>query len=287
MHGTLYVTGTPIGNLGDISARGLETLAKADFIAAEDTRVSLKLLSRYGIKKPLISCRKHNIRETAAKIAERLQGGESCALITDAGMPCVSDPGADVVRVCRDADLDVEVVPGPSALVAALALSGFECRRFSFEGFLSVNPRPRRERLLQLQNYDGLLILYEAPHKLRKTLSDLHKTLGNRKIAVCRELTKIHEEVLCGTLEEMIARYEETQPRGEFVLVLDAPPQQLQSQSQSQSQLQSTLQEAVKIAVILIQSGKKPAEACKIAAWETGFAKSEIYRGLTNNTSDD
>ena len=223
----------------------------------------------------MICCRQHNIKEVSLKIAERLQKGESCALITDAGMPCISDPGAEVVNACRNSGLNIEVIPGPSALIAALALSGFECRRFSFEGFLSVNPRQRRERLSELKNYDGLLILYEAPHKLLKTLADLLSALGDRKVAVCRELTKIHEEVLCGSLSEMLARFENIPPRGEFVLVIEAPQQRVKKNY--------TLEEAVNKARGLIESGQKTSEACKNTAKETGLPKSSIYKELTTD----
>ncbi|MDR2531505.1 MAG: 16S rRNA (cytidine(1402)-2'-O)-methyltransferase [Oscillospiraceae bacterium] len=267
--GVLYVTGTPIGNLGDLSPRALETLGGVDFIAAEDTRVSLKLLTKFGIKKPMLACRRHNIREVSGEIVRRLQGGESCAVITDAGMPCISDPGAELVGLCRERGVETEVVPGPSALVAALALSGFACRRFSFEGFLSVNPRQRKERLDKIKDYDGLIVLYEAPHKLNKTLADLLSALGDREIAVCREMTKIHEEVLRGCLSEVSVHFENTAPRGEFVIVIEpltggSPP--------------VNPADAAKIAQDLVTQGHKPAEACKLAAKQTKLSKSEIYK---------
>ncbi|MCL2694665.1 MAG: 16S rRNA (cytidine(1402)-2'-O)-methyltransferase [Oscillospiraceae bacterium] len=272
--GTLYITGTPIGNLGDISPRALEVLRGADFIAAEDTRRTLKLLTNFGIKSPLIACRQHNIREVSADIVRRLQGGESCAVVTDAGMPCVSDPGAELVALCRESGVRAEVVPGPSALVAALALSGFACQRFSFEGFLSVNPRQRKERLDKVRDYDGLLIFYEAPHKLIKTLADFLRVLGDREVVLCREMTKIHEEVLSGKLSEMLAYFEKTSPRGEFVLVCRGgvqPPEKI-----------FTLTDAARIAADLIGSGQKPADACKTAAKQTGLSKSLIYKEYLN-----
>jgi len=268
---TLYIVGTPIGNLGDLSPRALETLSGVDFIAAEDTRVSLKLLTKFGVKKKLVACRQHNISLVSREIINRLKLGENCAIITDAGMPCISDPGAELVDLCRTEGVKTEVVPGPCALAAAVALSGFSCQRFSFEGFLSINPRQRRERLELVKNYDGLLVFYEAPHKLNKTLADFLVCLGDRKIAVCRELTKIHEEVIRGTLSEMCAYFEETMPRGEFVLVIE-------NRRDDEKMPAATIAEAAKIAAELVAGGQKPAEACKAAAKQTGHSKSEIYR---------
>jgi 16S rRNA (cytidine1402-2'-O)-methyltransferase len=272
--GTLYITGTPIGNLGDLSPRALEVLSGVDFIAAEDTRVSLKLLTKFGVRKPLISCREHNIRETAKGITEQLQSGKSCALISDAGMPCISDPGAQLIALCREQGIKTEVVPGPSALVAALSLSGFECQRFSFEGFLSVNAKQRKERLTKIKDYDGLLIFYEAPHKLIRTLTDLLESLGDCETAVCRELTKLHEEVIHGTLSEVLVHFSAKAPKGEFVLVLgncgDGSPQPPEY----------TIADAANIAAELISQGQKPADACKSAAKQTGLPKSEIYKKI-------
>jgi len=275
---TLYVTGTPIGNLGDLSPRALEVLSGVDFIAAEDTRVSLKLLTKFGVKKPLLACRQHNIREVSREIVRRLQEGESCAVVTDAGMPCISDPGAELVALCMESGVNTEVIPGPSALVAALALSGFSCQRFSFEGFLSVNPRQRKERLDLIKSYDGLIILYEAPHKLIKTLADLKTALGDREVALCRELTKIHEEVISGTLSEMSARYENIVPKGEFVLVIE--PRRGDYSALRESPV--TITDAAKIAKNLIAEGQKPADACKAAAKQTGLSKSLIYKEYLN-----
>jgi len=266
----LYIVGTPIGNLGDLSPRALEVLSGVDFIGAEDTRVSLKLLTKFGVKKKLIACRQHNIREVSQLIVKRLQAGESCAIVTDAGMPCISDPGAELVELCHAEGVETEVIPGPCALVAAVALSGFSCQRFSFEGFLSVNPRQRRERLELVRSYDGMLVFYEAPHKLRKTLADLLAALGDREIALCRELTKIHEEVIRGKLSEAVKRYEEVPPKGEFVLVIAG--------SQSGEKPAPALEDAAKLAQDLIAQGEKPADACKAAARQTGLSKSLIYK---------
>jgi 16S rRNA (cytidine1402-2'-O)-methyltransferase len=273
---TLYIVGTPIGNLGDLSPRALEVLSGVDFIGAEDTRVTLKLLTKFGVKKKLVACRQHNIREVSAKIAERLQGGESCAIVSDAGMPCISDPGAELVALCRESGVETEVVPGPCALVAAVALSGFSCQRFSFEGFLSINPRQRRERLELVKDYDGLLVFYEAPHKLKKTLADLLRTLGDREIALCRELTKIHEEVIRCKLSEAAERYEEAAPKGEFVLVIENRG----DCGRAMPENPVTIADAAKIAQDLIAGGEKPAEACKQAAKQTGLSKSLIYKEI-------
>jgi 16S rRNA (cytidine1402-2'-O)-methyltransferase len=268
---TLYIVGTPIGNLGDLSPRALEVLTAVDFIGAEDTRVSLKLLTKFGVKKPLVACRQHNIREVSRDIVRRLKSGESCAIVSDAGMPCISDPGAELVALCHESGVETEVIPGPCALVAAVALSGFACQRFSFEGFLSINPRQRRERLDLVRDYDGLLVFYEAPHKLRKTLADLLKTLGDCEIALCRELTKIHEEVIRCKLSEAAARYEELIPRGEFVLVIENNRKNVQC-------LPVSTEQAAELARGLIAQGEKPAEACKQAAKQTGLSKSLIYK---------
>ena len=191
----LYVVGTPIGNLSDFSPRAIATLEKVDFIAAEDTRVTLKLLNHFGIKKPMISYHEHNIREKGEYIIGRILNGESCAIVTDAGMPCISDPGEDIVGLCHDRGVQLEVIPGPSALIAALAISGLITSKFIFEGFLTVKKTCRFEQLEKIKNEERTIIFYEAPHKLINTLADMRKVFGNRKLAIARELTKIHEEV--------------------------------------------------------------------------------------------
>ena len=202
MSGKLYVVGTPIGNLGDISPRALETLESCDFIAAEDTRVTLKLLNHFEIKKPMISYFEHNRREKGEVIAERILAGENCALVTDAGMPAVSDPGEDLVALCHELGITVCAVPGPSAFVAAIALSGLHVGRFTFEGFLSMNKPSRREHLESLVNEKRTMVFYEAPHKLAATLKDLYSYFGQRDMAIVREITKIHEEVIRTTLKD-------------------------------------------------------------------------------------
>ncbi len=220
--GTLYLVATPIGNLDDLSARALKVLAGVDFIAAEDTRNSLRLLSHFEIKKPLVSYHEHNKRESGEEIAARLLAGESCALLTDAGMPAISDPGEDLVALCSKRGIPVTCVPGCCAAVTALALSGLSTSHFYFEGFLPTDKAARRERLSVLSTLPCTMILYEAPHKLRKTLTDLGAALGEgRAIALCRELTKLNEEICRTTLGEAIALYEEREPRGEYVLILE------------------------------------------------------------------
>ena len=218
--GILSVVGTPIGNLGDMTYRAVETLEKADFICAEDTRVTAKLLNYFDIKTPLVSYHEHNAKQVGESILNRIMAGENAAIVTDAGMPCISDPGELLVKLCAENGVKVEVVPGPSAVVSALAISGLDTARFQFEGFLSTTKKQRLNHLASVKNCTNTLIFYEAPHKLKNTLDDLYRVLGNRQIALCRELTKIHEEVIKGTISEMIERYKELTPRGEYVLVI-------------------------------------------------------------------
>ena len=219
---TLYLVATPIGNLADMSERAIKTLSEVDFIAAEDTRNSMRLLNYFGISKPLVSYYEHNKRERGEEIIARLIGGESCALITDAGTPAISDPGEDLVRLCAENGVTVTAIPGACAMVNALALSALSTVRFVFEGFLPVQKKQRKERLKELSGEQRTFILHEAPHKLRTTLADLMETLGgDRKIALCRELTKLNEEIIRTTLAEACAIYEEREPRGEYVLVIE------------------------------------------------------------------
>lgn len=266
----LYIVGTPIGNLSDFSPRAVETLQKVDFIAAEDTRVSLKLLTHFGIQKPLISYHEHNLRERGEYILSRIENGESCAIVTDAGMPCISDPGEDLVRLCAQRGIEMHVVPSPTAAMSALAISGLPTSRFSFEGFLSVTKKQRREHLDEVKYFRRTLIFYEAPHKLVYTLTDMLEAFGNRRIALCRELTKIHEEVLRGTISEMIEYYKEKSPKGEYVLIIEGA-------SEEETTEEITLEKACEMAERLISDGRKASDACKEIAKLTGFAKSEIY----------
>ncbi len=272
MSGTLYVVGTPIGNLGDMTPRQRETLASVDFIAAEDTRVTVKLLNHFEIKKPLVSYYEHNLRERGEQIVSRIEAGENCAVVSDAGMPCISDPGEDLVRLCAERGIPTVVVPGPSAVISALCVSGLITSRFCFEGFLSTAKKSRREHLEAIKNEPRTMIFYEAPHKLQNTLQDLLDALGDRKISIARELTKLHEEVLRFTLSQAVEYYAQTPPRGEFVLVVEGA-----SQPQEQAM---TLADAVELAKQLEREGQRPADAAKAAAKQSGFKKSEIYQGL-------
>ena len=225
MAGKLYLVPTPIGNLGDISRRAAETLEAADFLAAEDTRVTVKLLNHLGLKKPMTAYHRHNCDAAGPAILRRIEAGESCALVTDAGTPAVSDPGEDLVALCAAAGVEVISLPGPCALTVALSVSGLPTGRFTFEGFLPLNKKNRRARLEGLAEEERTMIFYEAPHKLRATLEDLGAALGpDRPLTVCRELTKLHEEVLRTTIAGAAARFESQEPRGEFVLVAAGRP---------------------------------------------------------------
>ncbi len=276
--GALYVVGTPIGNLGDFSPRAAETLAQADFIAAEDTRVTQKLLSHLGLHKPLLSYFEHNKLSRGEVILARLREGETCALVSDAGMPAVSDPGETLIAACAAENIPVYVVPGPTAAISALAVSGLPTGRFTFEGFLSVYERSRREHLAQVEHETRTMIFYEAPHKLRRTLGDLAKLFGDeRKIAVVRELTKIHEEVWRTTLAEAAAHYREQEPRGEYVLVIAGAETPALAEEFS-------LEDGVERARELVEGGSSASEAAKQAAKEMGLKKGEIYRELAGRS---
>ncbi len=269
MPGRLYVVGTPIGNLEDMTYRAVRILSEVDFICAEDTRVTRGLLTHFGISKPLTSCHKFTDISYVKGIAQRIADGAMCAIVSDAGMPCISDPGEELVTICRDMGVDVESVPGPTAVTTAAAICGLPAARFAFEGFLSVHKKHRRERLEELQSDRHTLIFYEAPHKLKNTLCDLLEALGDRRMALCRELTKIHEEVLRLTISEAIAYYEENEPRGEYVLVIEGAKQE--------DQQQYSLEDAAELARKLIAEGEKLSDACKAAAKQTGYKKGEIY----------
>ena len=270
--GTLTLVGTPIGNLSDLSPRALEALQTCDFIAAEDTRVTLKLLNHFGIVKPLISYFEHNKRERGQVICDRLLRGERGVLVTDAGMPAISDPGEELVAQCHEQGIPVGVVPGPTAVCSALALAGLPTGRFTFEGFLDVNKKPRRAHLDSLKGEARTMVFYEAPHKLKVTLSDLLTALGDRRIALVREITKIHEEVIRTTLQEACHKYEQEDPRGEFVIVVEgaAPAEKTVA----------TPEEAAALAKAYLREGMSPSEAAKTAAAECGLKKGEVYRLL-------
>lgn len=275
MSGTLYLVGTPIGNLGDLSVRALETLRRADFIAAEDTRVTAKLLNHFEIRKPCVSYYEHNKYASGEKIVARLLAGETCALVTDAGMPAISDPGEDIVRQCAEQGIDVQVIPGPCAAIAALAVSSLPTQQFCFEGFLAVSGKTRREHLQRLQGETRTMIFYEAPHKLLRTLSDLRDTFGGeREITLARELTKLHEQTLRTTLDGAVAYFTENAPKGEFVLVLRGAPER--------SEPEVTAEQALEIVARYRSEGRALKEACKLAAADTGFGKNELYQMALN-----
>lgn len=271
MSGKLFVVGTPIGNLGDISPRALETLESVDFIAAEDTRVTVKLLNHFEIKKPMISYFEHNRRAKGEIIVQRILDGENCAIVTDAGMPAVSDPGEDLVALCHENSITVNVVPGPSAFVAAIALSGLPVGRFTFEGFLSVNKPGRREHLESLVHEKRTMVFYEAPHKLAATLTDLYEYFGDRKIAIVREITKIHEEVIRTTLADAVRIYSEQPLKGEIVLVIEG---------EAEKSDEYTLEDAAQLARVYMNDGVGISLAAKQAAKETGIKKGDIYKFL-------
>ncbi|MDC0700506.1 16S rRNA (cytidine(1402)-2'-O)-methyltransferase [Blautia wexlerae] len=273
------MVGTPIGNLSDFSPRAAETLSSVDFIAAEDTRVTLKLLNHFGIKKPLVSYFEHNKRERGDLICARLEAGESCALVSDAGMPAISDPGELLVAQCAERGIPVLAVPGPSAVVSALAISGLPTGRFTFEGFLSVNKKSRRDHLDDVKNERRTMVFYEAPHKLYATLRDMLAAWGDRRIAIVRELTKIHEEVVRTTLSEAVRRCKEEPFKGEIVLVIEGAPKPEADGY--------TLEEAVALAKELITEGAAPSEAAKRAAQESGLAKRDIYREVLTHSDTD
>lgn len=273
MSGKLYVVGTPIGNLGDMSPRAVEVLSAVDFIAAEDTRVTLKLLNHFGISKPLISYFEHNKLQKAEHIISRLQNGEKCAIVTDAGMPAISDPGEELVRECRKSGIEIESVPGPSAVITALAISGMSSARFCFEGFLSAQKQNRLLHLRGLTRESRTMIFYEAPHKLRATLADMYECLGDREIALCRELTKLHEEVRKTTLSEACAYYEQNAPKGEFVLIVAGAEGKEQTE-------EFTLESAAALAQSLVENGQSASQAAKEAAQISGFKKGDIYKIL-------
>ena len=272
MSGKLYVVGTPIGNLGDATERMVETLKSVDFIAAEDTRVTLKLLNHFEIKKPMVSYFEHNIRQRGEEIINRILSGENCAVVSDAGMPLISDPGEDLVRLAYENGIETTVVPGPTAFSCALVLSGLTVKRFSFEGFLSMNKNSRSEHLSSLKNEERTMVFYEAPHKLKSTLKDLQSAFSDgRRISIVKEITKLHESVFRGTIGEAVAYFEENEPRGEYVLVVDG---------KTQEKREYTLEEAVEEAKKLVSEGISKTDASKTAAKLYGFKKSDIYKEL-------
>ena len=269
MSGTLYLVATPIGNLGDFSPRAVATLESADFIAAEDTRVSMKLLNHLGLRKQLVSYHQHNRAAAGPQILERLLAGESCALVTDAGTPAISDPGEDLVRLCAENGVTVQSIPGCCALISALAVSALPTGRFTFEGFLSVNKKERREHLQSLAAEERTMIFYEAPHRLRATLSDLLEAFGDRPAALCRELTKLHEETRRTTLAQAAAYCQENDPRGEYVLVIAG--------REPVKEAAVSLEEGVRLVLERREAGERMKDAVRQVAAATGLSRNALY----------
>ncbi|MBQ2715733.1 MAG: 16S rRNA (cytidine(1402)-2'-O)-methyltransferase [Clostridia bacterium] len=271
----LYLVATPIGNLADITERALKVLSEVDFIAAEDTRNSGLLLSRLGLHKPMVSYHDHNRAERGPEIIGRLKNGESCALISDAGMPAISDPGEDLVALCAKEGITVSIIPGACAAVSALALSGLSTRRFAFEGFLPVAGKDRKKRLTEIAKEERTLIIYEAPHRLKKTLAEFIEYFGaDRHIALCRELTKLNEEILRFTLAGACEYYESTEPRGEYVLVIEGAPEV------SEEEESTNIAER---AAALMAGGMSQKDAIKTIVKETGLPKNKVYAEVLKN----
>lgn len=270
MAGTLYLVATPIGNLGDLSPRGADTLAQVDFIAAEDTRVTVKLLNHLGLKKPMVSYHRHSGQGRSDELVARLLGGEDCALVTDAGTPAISDPGEELVAQCAQRGIPVVAIPGACAFVNALAVSGLPTGRFTFEGFLPMNKKNRRAHLESLQGEARTMLFHEAPHKLLATLKDLAETFGpDRRVALCRELTKLHEETVRTTLGEAAAYYQENTPKGEYVLVVaGSPPRETAA---------VTLEEGTEQVLRLVAQGIRLKDAAREVSAHTGLSKNELY----------
>lgn len=267
----LYLVATPIGNLSDMSQRAIDVLESVDFVAAEDTRNTVKLFNHFGIKKPMVSYFEHNKRERGEYIVSRIEAGENCALVTDAGTPAVSDPGEDIVKLCAEKNIDVVPIPGACAFVQALIVSGLDTGRFSFEGFLSVNKPQRKKHLAEIKNQTQTLIFYEAPHKLKRTLADLFEGLGDRKIALCRELTKMYEQVIRTTVSGAIEYFQTTEPKGEFVLVVEGcKPEEYKKEF--------TKDEILKKVNELIRGGMDKKTAIKEASVMAGIPKREVYQ---------
>jgi 16S rRNA (cytidine1402-2'-O)-methyltransferase len=274
MSGILYLVATPIGNLGDITNRASDILSEVDFIAAEDTRVSLKLLNHLGIKKPIVSYYEHNRTESGDKICARILSGETCALVTDAGMPAISDPGEDLVRLCAEAGIAIYAIPGACAAVTALALSGLPTGQFTFEGFLSTARKSRFEHLEELKTEKRTMVFYEAPHKLLATLKDMLTAFGDRRISISRELTKLYEETRRTTLLAAISHFEETPPRGEFVLVLEGAAQK--------SAVEVSLEDALRMMGEFRSDGFSLKDAAKKCSFITGMPKNVLYEAALN-----
>ena len=272
--GTLYLVASPIGNLGDISARAAQTLARVSFVAAEDTRVSRKLLDHLGVKKPFVSYHEHNRRDSGERILKRILSGEDCALLTDAGTPAISDPGEDLVRLCIDAGVSVISIPGACAAITALVLSGLTAGRFTFEGFLSTSRKSRFEHLSLLKEEQRTMVFYEAPHKLVRTLDDMLSTLGDRRVSISRELTKLYEETLRCSLSEAAAHYKTNPPRGEFVIVIEG--------AKVAQTNETSHKDAVDMVNEHIIAGLSIKDAVKTVSIQTGIAKNTLYKAAVS-----
>jgi 16S rRNA (cytidine1402-2'-O)-methyltransferase len=268
----LTIVGTPLGNLGDFSPRAVETLLRCDFIAVEDTRVTKKLMARFDIHKPLFAYHEHNRSASGPVLLDRLEAGENGVLVTDAGMPCVSDPGAELVAGCAERGIEVVVIPGPCAVSAAVALSGLGAGRFCFEGFLSTAAKSRREHLASLKEERRVMVFYEAPHKLLRTLRDMRDAWGDRRLSVSREMTKLHEETLRGSFSDMLAHFEQTPPKGEFTLVIEGA-----------AAAETPIEDALALAERFRAGGMTVSEAARAASLETGGSRREIYAMMVKN----
>lgn len=275
--GKLYLVATPIGNLGDISVRASQTLSHSDFIAAEDTRVTRKLLAHLKIKKQVVSYHRHNREQSGGEILARITSGEDCALVTDAGLPGISDPGEDLVIQCAKAGVEIIAIPGPCAAVTALVVSGLPTGRFIFEGFLSTARKGRLDRLTELKNEKRTMVFYEAPHKLMRTLQDMLQVFGDRRTAISRELTKIYEETLRLTLSEAVSHFENTPPRGEFTLVVEGLT--------ARGDKEPNLSDGLTVARELIKQGLSVKDAVKEASDITGIPKNAIYGAVISATN--
>lgn len=272
-YGTLYLVGTPIGNLEDLTFRAVRVLRECDFVAAEDTRVSGKLLRYLEISKPMISYHEHNRKQRGPEIVQRIQNGENCALVTDAGMPAISDPGEDLANLCQENGISVVPIPGACAAVCALAQSGLPSRLWCFEGFLPTDNKNRKKRLEYLQTETRTCIIYEAPHRLRSTIKDLAETMGERRVSISREITKLHEECMRMTLSEAAEYYEEHDPRGEYVLVMEGAPEDAGQESPEQA-----MQRALTLVQEFQEGGMRVKDAVKQAAKQTGVRKNQLYQ---------
>ena len=277
MAGTLYLCATPIGNLEDMTFRALRVLREVDLIAAEDTRNSIKLLNHFEIKTPMTSYHEYNKIEKGKKLVERLQKGDDIALITDAGTPGISDPGEELAAMCHEAGIQVTAVPGPAACVAALTISGLPARRFAFEAFLPTKKKARQDILNELKEETRTIVLYEAPHRLVKTLEVLRDALGDRRMSLCRELTKKHEEVFQTTLDAALEKYQEQPPKGEYVLVIQGRDRQELQKEREEVWGEMSLDEHM---ALYLRQGMEKKEAMKQVAKDRGVSKREIYREL-------